>query len=72
MPVGAVDLGAGAHTVSIVVPAENLGPGERTRRQMIGPVVLAPAFDPDPVQYVAPAGARSLCGRRLDWIEIVR
>jgi hypothetical protein len=72
IPVGALNLSAGPHTVSIVVPAENLGPGERTRRQMLGPVVLAPAFDPDPAEYVAPADARSLCGRRLDWVEIVR
>jgi hypothetical protein len=65
-------LRAGTHTVSIVVPSEDLAPGERSRRQMIGPLVLAPAFDTAPVMEVEPSRASSLCGRALDWIEIVR
>jgi len=67
-----LDLSAGPHIVSIVLPDNSLAPGERTKDQLLGSVVLAPAFDPDPVSEVQPAQARSLCGRRLDWVEIVR
>lgn len=69
--IGVLDLVAGTHRVSIVVPSEGLAPGERSRRQLLGPLVLAPASDPEPVAEVEPARALSLCGQRLDWIEIV-
>jgi hypothetical protein len=72
VPMGKADLSAGAHEVSIVVPGEGLAPGERSRRQMLGPLVLAPSGQTEEVAEVEPAHARSLCGRALDWIEIVR
>ncbi len=72
VPMGEVELGAGAHLVSIVAPGEVFAPGERSRRQTLGPVVLVPAPDARPVAEVEPERARSLCGRAIDWIEIVR
>lgn len=71
VPVGSLDLGAGSHQVSIAVPADNLAPGVALVNQTIGPLMLAPTSDTEPVGEVDPAHARSLCGRRLDWIEIV-
>jgi len=72
VPMGELDLGAGAHQVSIVLPGEGLAPGEQVRHQTIGPLVLAPASGVEPVAEVQPAAARTICGRSLDWIEIVR
>jgi hypothetical protein len=68
--IGSVSLAAGAHTVSIVIPSEPLAPGELSN-QLLGPVVLAPPPGADPAQEVPPARARSLCGRELDWIEVL-
>jgi hypothetical protein len=67
-----VELSAGAHALSIVVPGEDLAPGERASNQTIGPLVLAPSPHSEAVVEVEPAQARSLCGRPLEWIEIVR
>jgi hypothetical protein len=70
--VGALQLASGLHSLAIVLPDNSLAPGERARRQALGPVVLAPASGAAPLQEIEPSRARSLCGRRLDWIEIVR
>jgi hypothetical protein len=65
-------LSAGVHRVSITVPPNSVAPAERLVDQTIGPLMLAPAGDRRPPQEVAPAHASRLCGRYLDWIEIVR
>ena len=53
--------------------ATSLAPAERLVDQTIGPLMLAPAGDRGPpLREVAPAHASTLCGRYLDWIEIVR
>jgi hypothetical protein len=70
--VGDVNLSAGAHQISIVVPADSAAAGENLFDQTIGPLVLTPSSAVEPVGEVAPANARSLCGQALDWIEIVR
>jgi hypothetical protein len=72
VPMGRADLSAGAHKLSIVVPGEALAPGGKTNDQNIGPLVLDPSSDTEQIAQVEPALARSLCGRALDWIEIVR
>ena len=71
-PIGELDLRAGTHRIKIVVPDKGLAPGVTLANQTLGPLTLAPAADGEPVEEVDPAGARSLCGRSLDWIEIVR
>jgi hypothetical protein len=72
VPIGELDLRAGAHEVVIVVPEDNLAPGVERTNQTLGPLMLAPPSDIEQVRELDPAGARSLCGRSLDWIEIVR
>jgi hypothetical protein len=84
LPMGRADLSAGAHQLSIRVPdypgswahllgrEGRLAPGEATKDQMIGPLVLDPSSDTEQVAEVEPARAHSLCGLALDWIEIVR
>jgi hypothetical protein len=65
-------LRAGIHRVAIALPPDNLAPGENLVDQTIGPLMLARAGDRGPLREVSPAHASSLCGRYLDWIEIVR
>jgi hypothetical protein len=67
-----VYLRAGVHAVSIAAPGGGDSPGVKLFNQTIGPLMLAPAAEPEPVTEIAPSQARSLCGRSLDWIEIVR
>ena len=40
--------------------------------RLVGPLTLAPTGASPSVSEVAPAKAASLCGRSLNWIEIVR
>lgn len=72
VPMGELELRAGVHTISIVAPGDSLAPGMTVTNQTVGPLTLSPAGEDEPVGEVDPADARSLCGRSLDWIEIVR
>lgn len=72
IPVGQVYLRAGIHSVSIAAPGGGLEPGVTQSHQTIGPLMLVPAAEAEPVEQIAPSRARSLCGRALDWIEVVR
>jgi hypothetical protein len=70
--VGQVTLAPGLHQVKIVPATGSVRPGQDATTQLIGPVMLVQAPDPPPVRVINPSGARSLCGRSLDWLEIVR
>jgi hypothetical protein len=69
---GSVELGAGEHTVDLTYDTGGLHPGSGGPPFSFGPLTLSRDDARDPVQTVSPAGARTLCGRRLDWIEAVR
>jgi hypothetical protein len=69
-PLGDVELGPGAHTVTLTYAAGGIRPGSGGPAFPLGPLVLSRTTADLPVTYVRPADARSLCGRRLDWIEI--
>lgn len=70
-PVGAVELDAGDHAVRITRGGRSLAPG--AGNSQLGPLVLAPAADAPPaVEQLPPSRWRELCGRTLDWIEVVR
>ncbi len=68
---GSVDLGAGAHTVALTYNAGSWHPGSGGPPFSFGPLTLSRQDAREPVETVAPADARRLCGRRLDWIEAV-
>jgi hypothetical protein len=72
VPVGATTLSAGPHAIQIRASGGGLRPGAgNSDRFSVGPVALVRA-GPDPaVLRVAARRARSLCGRRFDWIEAV-
>jgi hypothetical protein len=69
---GQVTLAAGGQPVEIVRPAPNLAPGQDGTTRYLGPLMLVSGVDPPPVSDIDPRHARALCGRSLDWLEIVR
>jgi hypothetical protein len=76
LPVGELRLEPGTHTVEILRGGGDLRPGngggDQSSANHIGPLVLSPeSNERREVQVVAPEQADTLCGRRLDWIEVV-
>ncbi len=71
-PLGTLRLAAGRHRVTLRYDGADWRPGSDAYLGPLGPVVLATADAARPVEEVAPADARSLCGESLDWIEVVR
>jgi hypothetical protein len=68
---GAVRLAGGTHRVDLAYAYGGWRPGTHGLAPLpAGPLVIAPAAAPRLVS-VAPARAKSLCGRALDWVEAV-
>jgi hypothetical protein len=63
---------SGTHEVALVYDGQTLGPGSGAPPEPIGPLVLSPtsAVDP-PLHRVPSAKATALCGKRLDWVEVL-
>ena len=72
VPIGQVALSAGRHRAEIVRPPVNGLPGQDSTGMYLGPLMLVPGGDPPTVAQLAPSQAHALCGRSLDWLEIVR
>jgi hypothetical protein len=70
--IGQIMLPAGSAPVLIVRPANRSTAGEDATTQLLGPLVLTRTDAPPPVEEISPNKARSLCGRPLEWVEIVR
>jgi hypothetical protein len=70
---GEAKLGAGAHRLELVYTgADLLRPGSGGFAEALGPVVLTSDEAADgEVQTIAAADAADLCGKRLDWYEIL-
>jgi hypothetical protein len=66
-------LGAGVHTIAVTYPQPTLAPGgdEDEDYTSLAEIALAPLDSPSKLLSVTPAHASELCGRSLDWIEIV-
>jgi hypothetical protein len=67
LPLGDAELGAGAHVAELRLSEPALAPGVDGQSSGLGPLVLEPP-QTDAVLALPGAAARSLCGRRLDWI----
>ena len=73
VPVAGLNLRAGVHTVAITYPSAGLGPGSGDNGYTtLDEIALQPVEHPA-VQMlrVSPSQAGTLCGRPLDWIEVV-
>jgi hypothetical protein len=72
--VGRVHLAAGVHAVSLTYPYSDLTPGSGDDlNTLLAAIVLEPAQRPTSrLITVRPNTARTLCGRTLDWLEVVR
>jgi hypothetical protein len=70
-PFGELALTPGSHRLALTSSAVDFSPGSGGSPLAIGPLVVSRAGSDLPVISVKPADARSLCGRRLDWIEAV-
>jgi hypothetical protein len=71
--VGTVSLPAGRQPVILTRSGAGLGPvNQIPPTDALGPLILVPGSEISPIEQVSPAAASSLCGRSLEWIEIVR
>jgi hypothetical protein len=61
-----------AHVVRLDYETGGPAPGSAGTPYSLGPLVLSADDRREPVETVPSSQARSLCGRRLDWIEAVR
>ena len=71
-PFGTVQLTGGTHSVTLRFGSSSLAPGTQATIYPLGPLALVPAGAPAAVERLEPAQATSLCGKSLDWIEVVR
>src|SRR5262245_55309060 len=69
--VTSLSLQPGRHVVRLVRPSGSFEPGDGVL-EMLGPIMLTQQLSDDEVRRVEPAKASSLCGRWLDWVEVVR
>jgi hypothetical protein len=68
---GSAELEPGVHRVEVRFHGSDLHPGSGGRAGSIGPLVLTTGTAADSRLVSVPEGeASSLCGKRLDWIEV--
>jgi hypothetical protein len=71
--VGDVPLSAGVHTITLTYPDADLTPGSGDNAfTLLSAITLVPTRPPSAMIRVTPTQAGRLCGRPLDWVEIVR
>lgn len=70
-PAGEATLGAGRHQVRLIRPGGDLHPGNGGDNRLLGPLGLSPREETLEVETVAPRRWRELCGRSLDWVEVL-
>jgi hypothetical protein len=69
---GRAPLAGGRHVVTVRSVTGGWQPGSGAAPDSFGPAALSAVDTREPVETVSPADARSLCGRRLDWVEALR
>ena len=70
-PVGRVRLARGAHAFELRYGRAALSPGTGVPLAEIGTLAIAPPLGRRPVATIAPERYRSVCGRSLDWLEVI-
>jgi hypothetical protein len=70
-----LDLPAGKHTITVTFPGEGLGPGsadtEAYYTELFAIALAPPSGQGSYVQATPARAAATLCGKTLDWLEIV-
>jgi hypothetical protein len=69
---GSFELGPGPHSVALSYDTGGWHPGSGGAPFSFGPLALSREDAREPMLRVAPSEARTLCGRRLDWVQAVR
>jgi hypothetical protein len=72
LKVGTVQLDPGRAFIEILRPPSYYAPGNVVGGELLGPLVLVREGSAPAVGELAPRDARSLCGKPLEWLEIVR
>jgi hypothetical protein len=69
---GKLALTPGPHEVVLIYDGQTLRPGSGGPPEPIGPLVLSSARNEDPpVRRLPSAEAQTLCGKSLDWLEVL-
>ena len=68
--VATVSLTAGKHDLKLIRGGGSLRPGDKASTLIDGGILEPVAAERETVASVAPSAWHSLCGRRLDWIEV--
>jgi hypothetical protein len=71
-PLGTIHLPAGRHLVTIRYTHGGWRPGSGAKPTSFQSAALSRVDDRERVETVPVSAARSLCGRRLDWVEALR
>jgi hypothetical protein len=69
VPLAELELGRGAHELTLRYGEADLHPGSSGPPFPFGPLVLAADTIDTPLTEVPARHARALCGKRLDWVE---
>ncbi len=67
---GQGSLRRGPNTLELRYADGGWGPGAEVPQRPIGPLVMRPVQDAEPIVSVAPEDAENLCGKRLDWVAL--
>ncbi len=70
-PVGTVSLSAGVHRLQLVKGGGSLRPGDKASTLIDGGLLVPVAAEREALASAPPSAWRSLCGRWLDWVEVV-
>lgn len=68
--VGTVELSAGSHELTLAYSAPWWMPGVVAGGDPMGPVIVSPLPGDHTLVQVSPEDFASLCGKRLDWLEV--
>jgi hypothetical protein len=71
-PLGTATLGKGIHRIELSYSVGGLHPGAKGEPFPFGPLALSSDGPDSAVRYIPARRASELCGRRLDWIEVLR
>ena len=70
-PLGERYLARGKHLLLLQYAGSTARPGTGGPQSGVGPIVLSRTTDETAVTYTSLRNADSLCGKTLDWIELV-